>query len=180
MANETIEIIRKRRSVRSYLDKPIPEEDLKQIIECGVLAPSARNKQNWHFTVITNKEVIDEINRLALEGMEKLGIQKDAGYHLFFHAPVVVIMSSVIEGYSEMNCGCALENMAIAAKSLGIDSCIVGQSRYMYQQDNVNEVNRFLKIPDGYQHDASICFGYCEGDSPEVKPRREGIVDYIR
>ena len=75
---------------------------------------------------------------------------------------------------------CALQNMAIAAKALGLDSCIVGQSRYIYQQDNIVEVNRFLKIPDGYQHDASICFGYAASDAPEVKPRREGIVDYIR
>lgn len=180
MANETINVIMKRRSVRNYLDKPVPETVLKQIVECGIHAPSARNKQNWHFTVITNKDTIDEINRLALEGMKKLGIHKEPGYHLFFHAPAVIVMSSVIEGYSEMNCGCALQNMAIAAKALGLDSCIVGQSRYIYQQDNIVEVNRFLKIPDGYQHDASICFGYAASDAPEVKPRREGIVDYIR
>jgi len=179
MINETIDNIMKRRSVRSYLDKQVPEADLKQIVECGIHAPSARNKQNWHFTVITSREAIDEINRLALEGMEKLGIQKEPGYHLFFHAPAVIVMSSAIEGYSEMNCGCALENMAIAAKSLGLDSCIVGQTRYMYQQDNINEINRFLKIPDGYQHDASICFGYAASETPEVKPRREGVVDYI-
>jgi nitroreductase len=180
MVNETINTILTRRSVRNYLDKPISEADLQMIVECGIHAPTARNKQNWHFTVISNQDLIDRINQFALEGMEKLGIQKEPGYHLFFHAPVVIVMSSAIEGYSEMNCGCALENMAVAAKSLGIDSCIVGQTRFMYQQDNTTDVNRLLKIPEGYQHDASICFGYASGDHPEAKPRREGVVDYIR
>ncbi|HOP57171.1 MAG TPA: nitroreductase [Bacillota bacterium] len=180
MKNPTIEAILGRRSVRSYLDKPIPEVDLKKIIECGIYAPSARNRQSWHFTVITDKDTIDRMSELALEGMEKLGIVKDEGYHVFYHAPVVVVISSELEGYSELNCGCAMENMAIAAKALGIDSCIIGQTRYMFNQTNTADINLLLKIPEGYQHDCSICFGYLSGDYPEPKPRKEGVVDYIR
>ena len=50
--NQTIEDILRRRSIRHYLDKPIPETDIQLIVECGIHAPTARNKQNWHFTVI--------------------------------------------------------------------------------------------------------------------------------
>lgn len=180
MKNPTIEVIMQRRSIRHYLDKAIPEEDLKQIIDCGMHAPSARNKQNWHFTVITNRDMIETINKMTLEGMERLGIQKEPDFHVFYHAPVVIVLSSAIEGFSELNCGCALENMAIAAKAIGIDSCIIGQMRYMYHQADINDINRMLKIPEGYQHDASICFGYRAEENPEAKPRKEDIVDYIR
>jgi nitroreductase len=180
MKNQMIEMILDRRSVRDFKDSPIEEEKLKWIVECGIFAPTARDKQNWHFTVITKKATIDEISRLTVEGMERLGLKREPDYHVFYHAPAVIIMSSPIEGFSELNCGCAMENMAIAAKSLSIDSCIVGQTRFMYHQANAVDINRMLKIPEGYEHDAAICFGYRRGENPEPKPRKEGVVDYIR
>jgi len=169
-----------RRSVRNFLDKPIDEELVKQIVECGLYAPSARNRQNWHFSVISNQATIEEMNQMTLAGMDRLGIEKEEGYHVFYHAPLVIVLSSVIEGYSEINAGCAIENMAIAAKSLGIDSCIVGQTRFMYHQAKAVDINRLIKIPEGYEHDLAICFGYINGENPQPKPRREHIVDYIK
>lgn len=177
--NDTVNAILKRRSVRHYLPKMISEEELQTIVKCGLYAPSAKNKQNWHFTVITNQEKIEEINRLTIEGMDRLGIDKEDDYHVFFHAPVVIVISSKIEGYSEINAGCVIENMAIAAKSMGIGSCIIGQTRYMYHQANKADINRVLKIPENYEHDISICFGYPDTDEEEAKPRKENVVDYI-
>ncbi|XMB71991.1 nitroreductase family protein [Mycoplasmatota bacterium WC30] len=178
--NETIDLILKRRSVRNFSKKAISEEDLKIIVECGLYAPSAKNKQNWHFTVITNLERIEEINTLAVEGMARIGIEKEEGYHVFFHSQVVIIISSKIEGYSEINAGCVVENMALAAKSLGIGSCIIGQTRYMYHKAVKADINRVLRIPENYEHDISICFGYPEKGDEEAKPRKENVVDYIR
>ncbi len=180
MKNQTIEYLLDRRSVREFTEQPLSDEDLKLIIECGMYAPNSRNKQNWHFSVITNPEILAEVNRLTIAGMDRLGIKHEEDYHVFYHAPVVIIMSSAIEGFSEMNCGCAIENMAIAAKSLGIDSCIVGQTRFMYHQSDPMDINRLVKIPEGFEHDVAICFGYRKGDNPEAKPRRDGVVDYIR
>lgn len=180
MSNPVIDTILNRRSVRRFLDKPLDEKLVSQIVECGLFAPSARNRQNWHFSVISNQETIETINQLTLAGMDRLGIEKEEGYHVFYHAPLVIVLSSVIEGYSEINAGCALENMAIAAKALGLDSCIIGQTRFMYHQANAVDINRLLKIPEGYEHDLSICFGYRDGDNPESKPRKENLVDYIK
>ncbi len=180
MKNQMIELLLSRRSVREFTAQLVDDEALKLIIECGMHAPNARNKQNWHFSVITNPKVIEEMNRLTVAGMDRLGIRHEPDYHIFYHAPAVIILSSVIEGFSEMNCGCALENMAIAAKSQGIDSCIVGQTRFMYHQADPIDINRLVKIPEGYEHDAAICFGYRKGPNPEAKPRRENVVDYIK
>ncbi len=177
--NETVDLILRRRSVRNYKPDMLTEEEINTIVKCGMYAPSAKNKQNWHFTVVTNAEMIEEMNRLALEGMAKLGIGKEEGYHIFYHAPVVIIISSKIEGYSEINAGCVVENMALAAKSMGIGSCIIGETRYMYRQKNKADINRALKIPENYENDISICFGYPAEDEQESKPRKENIVDYI-
>lgn len=176
--NETVELILKRRSVRNFKKEMISEEELETIIKCGLFAPSAKNKQNWHFTVITNKEKIDLVNQKAVEGMRKIGLDVEEGKHIFFHAPVVIVISSKIEGYSEINAGCVIENMALAAKSMNIGSCIIGRTRYLYHQASKPEVNSLLKIPDGYEHDVSICFGY-PNEEPVAKPRKENVVDYI-
>ncbi|MBI9008729.1 MAG: nitroreductase [Tenericutes bacterium] len=178
--NQTVETILKRRSVRDFLDKPISEEELQTIIKCGLFAPSAKNRQNWHFTVITNKDKIDEISKQAVDGMNKIGLDKEEGYHIFYHAPTVIVISSKIEGYSEINAGCVAENMALAAKSLGIGSCIVGQTRYLYHQAPKPDVNSLLKIPKNHEFDVSICFGYPTDDEIEAPERKENLVDYIR
>lgn len=180
MKNSTIDVILSRRSIRNFENKPIESELIEQIVKCGIHAPTAKNKQNWHFTVITSQEMLNKINELVLTGMEKLGIEKEEDYHVFYHAPMVVVLSSVIEGYSELNAGCAIENMSIAAKSLGIDSCIIGQTRFMYHQANQIDINRMLKIPEGYEHDISICFGYNSGEVLEPQPRKDNLVDYIK
>ncbi len=177
--NETIDLILKRRSIRNFSKKLISEADLKSIVECGLFAPSARNKQNWHFTVITNKDRIEEINNLAIEGMGRIGVEKEEGFHIFYHAPVVIIISSKIEGFAEVNTGCVIENMSLAAKALGLGSCIIGQTKYVYQQANKADMNHVLKIPENYEHDISICFGYPEKGDEEAKPRKENVVDYI-
>ncbi|MFP4478434.1 MAG: nitroreductase family protein [Candidatus Izemoplasmatales bacterium] len=177
--NKTLEDILSRRSIRAYKDKQVPEEDLKTIIKAGLYAPSSKNKQEWHFTVITNKEVIDQMSAMAVEGMKRLGLDKNDNDHIFYHAPVVIVISSKIAGFSGVNVGCAVENIALAAKALGYGSCIVGQTRYMYHKANKIDVDKLLKIPDGYEHDISICLGYSDQEPPEAKPRKEKIVDYI-
>ncbi len=180
MKNPMIDLIMSRRSIRQYSEEPVSEEMLKLIVECGIHAPTARNKQSWHFTVMTDPKTIETVNDMILAGMDRLGIKKEPGYHVFYHAPVVIFLSSAIEGFSEINCGCAIENIALAAKSLGLGSVIVGQTRYMFHQANVVDVNRLLKIPEGYEHDCAICIGHPAGPDPDPKTIREGVVDYIR
>lgn len=177
--NHTVEDILSRRSIRSYLDKPIPDNDIKTIIKAGLYAPSAKNKQDWHFTVISDKKVIDHMSSMAIEGMSRLGMDIDKDAHIFYQAPLVIVVSSRIAGFSGVNVGCAVENMALAAKALGYGSCIIGQTRYMYHKANKFDVDKMLKIPEGFEHDVSICFGYPKGETPQAKPRKENIVDYI-
>lgn len=60
--NQTIESIVKRRSIRSYKEEQLQEEDLQEILKAGLYAPSANNHQLWHFTVVQNKKMLRELN----------------------------------------------------------------------------------------------------------------------
>ena len=58
---DAIECILTRRSIRKFLDKEVEQEKIEKIIECGKFAPSALNRQTYHFTVIKNKEWLSDI-----------------------------------------------------------------------------------------------------------------------
>ena len=75
--NETLKLLEERRSVRSYENKPVPEEDLKQIVEAGLYAPSAMGRQDAAVLVITNRELRDA---LARENAAVMGSTADPFY----------------------------------------------------------------------------------------------------
>jgi len=64
--NETLKVIRNRRSIRNSKDEQIKEEELAAILEAGLYAPSGMNSQDWHFTVIQNRKMIDTANEWTL------------------------------------------------------------------------------------------------------------------
>lgn len=61
----TIEVLKTRRSIRRYINKPIPDEIIKDIIDCARLAPTANNKQPWLFVVIKDKKLKEKIAELT-------------------------------------------------------------------------------------------------------------------
>lgn len=63
--NEIMRCIRSRRSCRNFKPNPLREEELQQVIEAGLWAPSGNNKQPWYFTVIRNKRTVEKINNDA-------------------------------------------------------------------------------------------------------------------
>ena len=73
--NETLKIIKQRRSIRSFKDEQIKEEELQAVLEAGLYAPNAGD-QAWHFTVIQNKELLDRLNFAAKEAAKQLNIDR--------------------------------------------------------------------------------------------------------
>ncbi|MFQ5896006.1 MAG: nitroreductase family protein, partial [Nitrospinota bacterium] len=60
--------IRTRREVREFLDRPIPGESLRKVLEAGRLAPSRRNRQPWHFIAVQDRETLKRLGALAESG----------------------------------------------------------------------------------------------------------------
>ena len=87
MDNNTVDTIMNRRSVREYKNTQVSEKDIETIINAGLYAPSGRNLQTWHFTVVQNRDLIDEIEAAVsvVRGV------KD--FHPFFGAPTVIFIS---------------------------------------------------------------------------------------
>lgn len=164
--NEVIKTILSRRSIRKYTQEQLKKEDLDLILQCGIHAPSARNTQNWHFAVIQNQALIQEMDDAAKEALPQE--IKDAhgegfkDYHIFFQAPTIMIISgeTADEKYREMNASYAVENMCLAADSLGIGTCIVGFVKPLFAAPAWAAFASRLEIPETHTPMIAVTFGY--------------------
>lgn len=187
MKNEVLNAIFQRRSIRKFEEEQIKNNELEMIIEAGVFAPSSMNQQNWHFTVIQDKNLIDEISLNSKkhildspnEHIRSYGTNESL--HIFYNAPTIIVVSEEINTMSaETNCAAAIQNMLLAAQSLGIGSCWIGLSRYLFHSVQKDEYFKKLGIPDNFQPNYSIAFGYPKSNPNSYPERRIGTVNYVR
>lgn len=183
--NEVLDAIRNRRSIRIYKPDQIGEEEIRQILEAGIYAPTAHNDQPWHFTVIQSPDMLRHINEFVQSEMSKSSVDwiKNMGsnpaFKVTYNAPTLVIVSGRADGMAwQADCAAAIENMLIAAESLGIGSVWLGLLRFYFEQKD--EVAR-LGIPDGYVPYYGVSFGYAANERKPVAPKRNmEVVNYIR
>lgn len=167
---DAIEAIKKRRSIRKFLDKEIPEEHLRAILECGRLAPSAGNRQPWVFIVVKDPNLKQKLVDAALNQTFIAG------------APVVIVVCADpdLSGaryedrgrtlYALQDTAAAVENMMIAATSLGLGTCWIGAFRE-------TEVKKALEIPAHLKPVAIIPIGYPDQDRGprDLRPEEEVV-----
>lgn len=184
MENEVLRSIRNRRSTRKYKKEQISEEELQTLLDAGIQAPSAVNAQPWHFTVIQNKEMINHISDKAKEVMLQsdnesiVNIGKNA-VNIFYNAPTLIIVSGKKEVSSSLvDCSASIENMLIAAESIGLGTVWVGLVRFFFTLSD--EVKK-IKLPDGYEPFYAVAVGYKENDSVLGPSKRDReVINYIR
>jgi nitroreductase len=158
-----VNAILSRRSIRRYEPKPIPKKALDKILEAGRMAPSAMNRQSWHFVVVTDDTVKHELSN---------GL-----YNRFIRtAPVVIVgcahRDRIAGELSVISAAIALENMVIAAWALGIGSCWIGA----FQE---GKIKRLLAIPEDWEIVGFVTFGYpAETPKPKAKKPLEEITSY--
>lgn len=160
-----IEVVLSRRSIRRYEKKDIPEDVLNKILEAGRQAPSAGNRQPWHFIVLTDFEVKKELSKGLWNRFVK-------------DSPVTIVGCANIgflgRRWSIVDTTIALQNMVITAWAMGVGSCWIGDFRE-------EKVKQLLNIPDKWKVVALITFGY-PAEKPHAKPKKpiEKIVSFNR
>lgn len=184
--NDTINTILSRRSIRDYLPEQIKPNELDAIIKAGLSAPSAHNQQSWHFTVIQDKKIINDLNSAAKEVMVESDenylkeIASDKNFNIFYNAPAIIVVAGEQSAIVPIiDCAAATENMVIAAESLNIGTCWIGLLGYLFKSDKGNVYLEKLKIPEGFEPYYAITLGYKASENTNVIPRREHTVDFI-
>jgi nitroreductase len=157
---DVFEAITTRRSIREYSEKPVEFDKITAMIEAATHAPSAGNLQDWHFIIVTEKEIRESI---ANHCMEQYWMHK---------APVFIVVCANQERneiryglrgkrlYTIQDCAAATENLLLAAHALGLGACWVGA----FDEDFVGDL---LKIPSKARAQAIITIGYADGVADE-------------
>ncbi len=171
--NQTMETILTRRSIRSFQEKPIPEEDMKQIVDAALHAPSAMGRQTWKFTVVMNRE---KIQKLAKAVGKVLGRED---YDMYRPEVLVIPSNEKDSRFGRDDNACAMENIFLAAHSLGIGSVWINQLHGICDEPAVREVLREFGIPDDHVVYGLAALGYAD-DTPIAPKERIGQVAYIR
>ena len=171
--NEIIRNIKTRRSVRKFSGMAVPSEILDEIITAGLYAPSAMNTQLWQITVVKNEEKIVELQNAISVALER------PDYHRFYGAPVFVIVS-IPDDYRHgaVDTACVLENMFLAAHSLGVGTVWINQVRDSYNHPEVRSVLTSLGIPENHACYGCVAIGYADCELPSDRENK-GIVKTV-
>jgi nitroreductase len=185
--NETIKVINSRRSIRRYKAEQIKDTELQEILNSALYAPNAVNQQKWHFTVIQNKDMLSRMVGIIKENIinsqnEFLSKRaSDPGYNTFYNAPTVIMISGDEKAMQiQIDCGLAAENIALAAESLNIGSCIITSSGFLFMSQKGMDLKKELGIPEGYNHICTIALGYKDSENPASPPRNRDVINYIK
>ena len=168
--NQVIETILARRSVRKYKPQPVEREKMQTIVECGVNAPNAMNRQPWEIRVVDNPDFINGVTELYKKEQPK--VAEDPNFkNMFRNAPTVVFVGRDVQsGSAEFDCGLLSENMMLAAQSMGIGSCCLGSPAAFMRSPAAAEYLKQLGFSEGYELLYCIAFGYPD-EAPAAKPR---------
>lgn len=177
--NQTIKDIITRRSVKKYQDKPVPSDILEKILEAGKYAPTGRNSQSPIIIAVTNREMRDKLSRMNLEIIKGRGLVTSSGHSdPFYGAPVVLIVLAKKDVATRVYDGSlVMENMMIAAHSLGLGSCWIHRAKEMFESEEGKQILSELGITEEYEGIGNCIIGYAEENA--CKPQVARKPDWV-
>ncbi len=147
---DAIEAIMTRRSIRKYAAQPVSDEVVEKLLRAGMAGPSAANEQPWHFVVVKDRSLLDQV----------------PSFHPFSHmlkeAALAILICEdprleVIKGRGMLDCSAATENILLAAHALGLGAVWLG----IYPvKERMNGMRKLLQIPSKIVPVALVSIGY--------------------
>ena len=182
--NEVMKAIRGRRSIRAYQERKLTREELEAIVEAGTWAPSGHNQQPWHFSAVQDRALIAQVNDRAKAAMAQLDVDwikrlgEDPEADITHGAPALVLVSCKADAISgPTDCTAAVQNMMLAAQSMGLGSCWMGFVGFAYRDE---ALMRALGVPEGYRAQQAAVFGAPAEDADAcAPPRRPDVATYL-
>ena len=170
--NEVMKALLERRSIRSFKSEMPPREDIEQIIEAGLYAPSARNEQAAIVVAVTNKELRD---RLSRDNCRIGGWSPDVDP--FYGAPVVLIALGRKDWKNRVaDASLVMGNMLLAAHALGLGGIWINRAKEEFDMPEYQQVLKDLGVEGEWEGVGHCCVGYIDGDMPAPAPRKPGRV----
>ena len=173
--NETLKVLKERRSCRNFKPDMITDEELKAIVKAGTFAATGMGKQSPIIIAVTDKAVRDEIS----EANRKIGGWGE-GFDPFYGAPVILIVLAKKDVATHVYDGAlVMGNLMNAAESLGVASIWIHRAKEEFESDFGKAILEKLGITDEFEGIGHCALGYAAEPAKEPAPRKNDYVYYI-
>lgn len=159
--NPVLDVIQSRRSIRRYTGEAVTRADLEVLVRAGMAAPSSRDTRHWYFIVIDDQEVLGKL----VEGLPYSKMVLTAKHAIIVASDMTQAHGGSITDYWVQDCSAAVQNILLAAQSLGLGSCWTAAHP---RPERIAFVKQTLRLPDSVIPLAVIAVGWPTG---EDKPR---------
>ncbi len=165
--NEVLKAIRERSSIRAYKEERLTDEEIRAVLTAGLRAPTARNEREIHFTVLDGEDpILKEIDTerklmMMADADEETRAKIESNPNNFYYgAPTVVILRVDKDFFwNKLDAGIAVENMSLAAQSLGLGSLIIGIIDKAMRGLRQAEFAERLGFPENYEFAIAFAMG---------------------
>ena len=169
--NETLRVLKERRSVRRYKAEQITEAELNAVLEAGTWAPSGMGLQSAVMVVVQDPATIAKLSKANAE------IQGKPGTDPFYGAPTVVVVLADSSSRNWLQDGSlVMGNLMTAAASLHIGSCWINRAMEYFDTAEGKDLLKQWGLPETYRGVGNCVLGYVDGDLPAPKPRKDGWI----
>ena len=173
-----MQVLINRRSIRRFKPEQIKDEDLKQILEAGEYAPTARGMQSPFFIAVQDKEDIVTINNLSRQIM---GRDFPSPY---YGAPTLILVfydrGITNDEFGVLDASAAITNMLNAAYALGLGSCWIHRCHQMFEMEEGKALLKKWGIKEDLVGVASFAVGYADQEQPKPRPRKENFYKIVK
>lgn len=168
MENELIKALLERRSIRKYDTKQISDDELDTILNAGLYAASAMNRQETKIVAVRDKETRDFLSKLNAKVMDK---DTDP----FYGAPCVLVVFAKNDYCYWQDGSLVMANLMQAAYSIGLGSCWINRAKEMFEFPEGIELKKKWGIPEDYMGIGNCIVGY-PLETVSAKPRKENRI----
>ena len=173
--NETVQTIINRRSVNKYKKDQITDEELQQILEAGMNAPSGGNKQTAVMIVVQNREWID---KLCVLNAKSAGAPD--GWDVFYGAPTLIVVAAAPGENAVKDGSLVIGNMLNAAYALGLGGRWINRAEGMLEDDLGKELLKEAGYEGVYVGVGNVILGYPEEGFPAPIEHKKDYYKLVR
>lgn len=171
-----MKMMRERRSVRSFRQEQISDEELRAVLEAGTYAPTGMNRQDPWIVAVQNADIMAQLVRMNKQYTEQEG-------NPYYDAPtVVLVFASRPEAWRNgmADGSLVLGNMMNAAHAVGLGSCWINREREMFDTDEGRDLMSRLGLPEGLMGVGALALGYAAKPLPPARPRKANYYRIVK
>ena len=174
MTNETLRVLKERRSIRKFRPEQIKPEELDAILEAGTWAPTGMGAQSPVMVVVQDPETIAYLSRMNAQ------IMGNPGSDPFYGAPAVLVVLGRKDWFTHVYDGSlVMGNLMLAAHSLGLGSIWIHRAKEEFEQPEYQQLLKDLGVEGEWEGIGHCAVGYVSGKIPAPAPRKDGRVFWV-